>query len=239
MLQQQLGDVQASGLPRAACSFDVVLSAASDRLFDDAVEQTLDEADTFVRSIVPTADVWKYGTNRYEYPGIRRTWDVARSIHANDPSNHLILYFHGKGMVHGPDHDPGRDRSLWNKELTDNVVLRWRDVVRAFDEQPDIQKAGYTVSEDGFPWFNFWWARASHVQSLVRPVVTEDRYYYESWISCVADAGDPTAHTLSPPNTTLTLCPGNAGLKPGFPTFPADPRLMLEQCKPTTHGMLE
>jgi hypothetical protein len=53
MLQEQLGDVQSAGLPAAACTFDVVLSGSSDGLFDDDGEEVLDEADAFVRSIVP------------------------------------------------------------------------------------------------------------------------------------------------------------------------------------------
>ena len=229
LLEQQLGDVQASGIATAAASFDVVLAGESTHRYDDAVEQTLDGADALVRSILPAADVWKYPTNRYEYPGIRRAWDVARRVDESARANHWLLYFHGKGMV-----NHGAERPPWNKELTDAVVVRWRDVLAALDAQQGIQKAGYAGSDDGHPWFNFWWARASYIQALVRPEVTPDRFYYERWIGMV---GDASTRSMAAPNTTLALCPANRGLAPGFRAFPGTSEVIAEHCGAATPGL--
>lgn len=232
LLEQQLGDVQASGIAAAASSFDVVLAGDSTHLFDDAVEQTLDSADQSVRSILPAADVWKYPINRFECPGIRRAWDVARGVDEGSRERHWVLYFHGKGMV-----NHGSERAPWNKELTDNDVVRWRQVLAALDAQPDIQKAGYAGSDAGHTWFNFWWARASYMQVLARPEVTPDRFYYERWIGRVTDGADAATRALGAANTTLTLCPANRGLSPGFRTFPGNSELIAEHCAAVTPGL--
>lgn len=156
MLTEQLSDVVSSGLSSEARSFDIVLSGSSNSTFDDETEKSLDTAGDHVKALVPEADVWKFANNRFEYPGIRRVWDVARHISGEEASRHLILYFHGKGMVNGAKEEPNKTRTSWNKELTDNVVVKWRDIAHAFFKGPSIEKAGYTVSDGGFPWFNFW-----------------------------------------------------------------------------------
>ena len=31
-------------------------------------------------------------------------------------------------------------------------------------------------------WFNFWWARGTYLNTCEDPIITCDRYYYESWL---------------------------------------------------------
>lgn len=48
-------------------------------------------------SVRDMRQVSTYTENLYEYHGIRRVWEVARTCHQST----LILYFHGKGMANG------------------------------------------------------------------------------------------------------------------------------------------
>ena len=56
---------------------------------------------------------------------------------------------------------------------------------------------------------NFWWARSDWIRRLHVPVVSPDRFYYESWLfsvpgmrglSLVSDGGEPCQGTYYPHN---------------------------------------
>ena len=46
-----------------------------------------------------------------------------------------------------------------------------------------LDAAGHAASPEGIMWVNYWWARGSHLMTIVRPTVSKDRMYYEWWLS--------------------------------------------------------
>ena len=100
------------------------------------------QAEEWVRGILPSALIHRSTGNRFEYPGIRLVWDLVQlwlstlepgaAAEADDPSRHVILYFHTKRMT----------------------------CVDDFDTRPQIMKAGLAGSPLGFVWYNFWSAIA-------------------------------------------------------------------------------
>lgn len=142
-----------------------------------------------VRKIIPTAIISVTTENVYEYPGIRRVWELGQQIPRNESHTALILYFHSKGMSNGENIT--EVRSDFEKELFATVIDPWKPITKIFQNKVDINKVGYQVSDTGFLWYNFWWARASYIHTLVCPIVikewrAEQRFYYEQWL-CMLD----------------------------------------------------
>ena len=176
-LTQQLEDVRFSGLFAAASSIDAFLSTEETSRFNNEDQELLDQAAKLILDIYPHINVITWIKNHYEFQGIRRFWEVGQKY---PYSNHYVLYFHGKGMVNIRT-DKRRDPQ--NKDLTDMVVLKWRDVIRQFERNPTMHTAGQAVSGGGWLWSNFMWARGSHLHNVQKPVLCERRHYYEDWIA--------------------------------------------------------
>jgi hypothetical protein len=171
LLSSQLGDVAEYGLLARADSFYVEISSEAPALRAAAAAH--------VGGILPRANVTMHTGNRFEFPGILRVWELAHASAVRDPDRHVILYFHSKGMVNSCT---SIARSIWNRYLTKMVVAPFARVLRRFAHDKNVDVAGYAVSAWGFVWFNFFYARASHVRTLLPPVESEDRFYYEHWL---------------------------------------------------------
>eukprot|EP01038_Epipyxis_sp_PR26KG_P003967 gene3967-5687_t len=114
--------------------------------------------------------------NLYEYPGIRKLWNIGQS---NDDKT-IILYFHSKGMTSG---NLNETQDRWGRELSITVIDAWRDVLNEFQKYPHLNKAGYACSRAQWVWYNFMWVRASYLHTIVNPVISQRRHYYEDWIA--------------------------------------------------------
>eukprot|EP01031_Cornospumella_fuschlensis_P030321 gene30321-36640_t len=118
--------------------------------------------------------------NFFEYPGIVHLW---RSIeNETEAFNTLFLYFHTKGMVfHGSEY------KRQDEHIFRTVIEPWKEVSKRFQEDVRLNKAAYAISERGFAWYNFFWARGSYLQRLEHPMTPaaeqQVRYYYEDWLS--------------------------------------------------------
>jgi hypothetical protein len=233
LITTQLGELVTFGLAEAASSVSVVLASPSAGLFDDEGELLLENATVAVKQVLPGArsTVFLHSGGQTEYPGIRRVWDVAWEEPSADPhtnDNHVILYFHGKGMFNAPN--PGQARSHENSALTKVVVEPWRNVVSLFASDPALHKAGFAAAPSGWIWYNFWWARASYVRQLVRPILTQRRHYYEDWVGRVRDPGGNDAERSEEGgyflkaggHDSLTLCSGNQKRALGWVLTPAE-----------------
>jgi hypothetical protein len=111
--------------------------------------------------------------NLYEYPGIRLLYELA----LHNPEG-VYLYFHSKGMVY---HNQS-SRLPQEMVLFQSVVAQWRKVLGIFKEQLHINKVGYGASYAGFMWGTFFYARGEYLARCQPPVVSTDRYVFESWI---------------------------------------------------------
>ncbi len=112
--------------------------------------------------------------NLFEYPGIKKVYDLA--IKNKDK---LFIYFHSKGMVF---HENSKRNEIEEK-LTKNTFKNWHKTISIFKNNSNIHKIGLLPSDSGFIWYNFWWARGEYINKLEEPIISEDRYYYEVWLS--------------------------------------------------------
>lgn len=143
--------------------------------------------------------IHRHSGNRYEYHGIRLLWDLAHlesdspyassssslpislpdqsrvsgsrfeSKSKSDPTRHILLYFHTKGMVNG--HTPKSLRTFQNLLLTNHVIRPWREILALFDRDSSLNKAGrccsplfsvgFGTTSSGFelPMYTNWWSR--------------------------------------------------------------------------------
>lgn len=113
-----------------------------------------------------------------QYPGLQVVYSLAVVNQYSNSS--YILYFHSIDI----DEYRGK-RQYQEKALYKTVIQSWKQVLKIFDNHPEIDKIGSSFSKQGFFWFNYWWARASFLTKLEPPVKTTNHDYYEEWISYV------------------------------------------------------
>lgn len=167
IMSSQLGDLVRSGLLEYA-KLHVCITCNEDQ-----------DVKGDVLNIVPNASVETSHINTYEYPGIRKVWDLA-----NKYPNRITLYFHSKGITHIPNPHKYMCRTYTEKILFHNLITQWKKIIDVFDTFSNINICASICSEKGFPWFNFWWVRNRFiVDYIIEPVITKDRHYYELWLS--------------------------------------------------------
>ncbi len=104
-----------------------------------------------------------------------------------------------------------------------------------FNSNPTLSKAGLNTAPRGYEWGNFWWARASYVQTLAMPLICiHNRFVYEEWLGfvCQNQAGSfnqsisfsggqaamcsSGAYSFAGSNDSLSLCPPNLPMGKSF-----------------------
>jgi len=178
----QLQGIVSNGLADHASQIYVCLSTEYANETDVGTALVLRTAVDQVIKIIPKARVEATILNRFEYPGIRRVWDISNKLSEGEAKETVLLYFHSKGMFNTKEKG---SRDKIERLLSSTVIDAWTTVLHRFAEIPTLNKAGYAASEQGFIWLNFWFARASYLQMLVNPVITDNRYYYEDWLGRV------------------------------------------------------
>lgn len=112
----------------------------------------------------------------FEYEGIKKVYEVAKKS-----KNSYIIYFHGKGVSHL------KTKLLFLRHpyevLSFNrVIEKWERNIEWLSRAKNMKKLGL-LNSDGWMLFNFWWAKSSYINKLEPPLKTNNRYYYEAWIS--------------------------------------------------------
>jgi hypothetical protein len=118
-----------------------------------------------------------YLGNAYEFPALYVAW-VASCM--NRARNHVILYIHSKGSSPLPSNNMSA-RSRAEMTLYFEIVFPWRDILEATRDF-DADTVSYAHAGP-FPWFNFWWARASFVATREEVWPSPRRHYFEDWLS--------------------------------------------------------
>lgn len=114
--------------------------------------------------------------NLFEYPALHVAWMISC---ANPTPNHVVLYFHTKGSSHLPK-DGSLVRTHSEMALFYEIVVPWEDILTIFNlSDSDLVCLSYTGS---FPWFNFWWARASFIATREEVEPSARRHYFEDWL---------------------------------------------------------
>ena len=124
--------------------------------------------------------------NLYEYPGIKMAWDLGQIY---NKKTDIILYYHSKQITHFKHYNNIYNFIRFNKILTNIDTIK--DI---FSSMPQIDKIGNSCSETGWVWYNVWYVRGSYINTVEKPKITDNRYYYEDWIS------------RSPKNNKNSLC---------------------------------
>jgi len=206
LIMEQMKDLVSCGISDAAKSIQIVLAVKKSHNFNNTTERRINSASHLIHEILPKAEIHRSAGNRYEYPGIRRVWDLAKKTPSEEATKTLILYFHTKGMNNG---NQTRIKTHENMILTDMVIKQWKEIIARFQSEPALNKAGYAASDKGFIWNNFWWARASYLQNCPRPILTDNRYYYEDWLGRRKqdkNANEGETGAMMGPADCLSLC---------------------------------
>jgi hypothetical protein len=130
-----------------------------------------DEIRTIINRITPDANINRSATNEFEYPAMKLIYDLA---HEND--DRTFLYFHSKGMTHNL-----HSRSLEEITIFTETFENWRRNLQLMNKK-NADKMGLFTGEAGWIWYNFWFAKGSHISSLPMPQQSPNRYIYEEWV---------------------------------------------------------
>lgn len=111
--------------------------------------------------------------NEYEYRGILKVWEISKIYTL---STDIILYLHSKGMTRVNSFDDCKN-DYYYKIFED--INKIKEIFNIFYK---INKIGYFCSNSGFIWYNFWFVRGSYIKNVIKPIKTNRRHYYESWL---------------------------------------------------------
>ena len=93
--------------------------------------------------------------NVYEYPGFKTIYEISDETEKDT----YILYFHSKGMT-SHQHDLRR-------KLFDLSIANYEEVLKAFQNDENIDVVGSFPHPNGFVFFNFFWVRSSYFKKYV------------------------------------------------------------------------
>jgi hypothetical protein len=168
MFQSQMEEIRDTGLVDACDNFSIVVSGPAE------LHQTITIQG---KQLIPKAEVFCSEGNLYEYPGIKKVWDMAHTA----PADGVTLYFHSKGITHVKNPSKNSCRTRDERNIFSKVIGNWRNVLPLFGMFPSINKIGMACPEQGCVWFNYWWARNSYLSKCEDPIITTRRHYYEDW----------------------------------------------------------
>jgi len=140
----------------------------------------IQEAKLLIQSIInDTIDITEVYENTYEFSAFIKIRELALL----NP-NKIFIYLHSKGMI---NNNPSQNRTMIEILLTRSTLLNWDTTLFIFNNFQEIQKAGSFPAQEGWIWFNFWWARGSYLIScnpIEIPInmVENDRFICESWL---------------------------------------------------------
>jgi predicted O-methyltransferase YrrM len=99
-----------------------------------------------------------------------------------------ICYFHTKGVCSG-EIEQNIGLSSWRKYLNYFILNKWNNNIEKLKVH-DIVCVDYNFNEyhnkkiiDG----HFFWTKSEHIKSLPEPILSTDRFYYDSWINSKED----------------------------------------------------
>ncbi|KAL7453457.1 hypothetical protein ACHAWC_005136 [Mediolabrus comicus] len=117
----------------------------------------------------------------FEYHGIHAMWEIGQ---VNSGRDDIVFYFHSKGLTHYKEwKDYEANDNLF--KLTEKTLGEVDLVFEVFDLFPEVDKVGNKMSELGWVWYNFMFARGSYLKRVAEPIISSNRHYYEAWIANV------------------------------------------------------
>jgi hypothetical protein len=179
----QLNDIKDSGIilnTSHNINLEIIFSSDSMDNINDAIAITND----FFKDIAFNKyNIIIINDNLYEYPGISHLYK--KGVENPDA---LLMYFHTKGMSF--HNNAGRIND--EIKLTRYTLFYWEKIINIFNDKEHINKITLACSEEGWGWFNFFWVRGSYLKNCDEPIITDNRYYYESWLGRAKKNGSYT-----------------------------------------------
>ena len=121
-------------------------------------------------------------TNVHEYHSVTCLYNFCK-----ENPEHYVLYFNTKGVTR-PNNEPDTD---W-RNMADYIHIerykRCVDLLNYSDYNVCGAELGYTITNKGNDWIwdsyigNYWWAKATYINTLQPPILTPDRALYETWL---------------------------------------------------------
>lgn len=174
IIEGQLNDIKISNILNDA-KLHIIISASTNELLNEVLK--------FILSILINIDnlIFDLNTtleNKYEYEPIKKIYDIA-----NKEPEKLYIYLHSKGMYHLNISNNNNQRFYQEKTLTRTLIYQWKSIINIFNNNKNIMKVGLFPALGGWIWFNFFWVRGDYIRSCENPKISNNRYYYESWLS--------------------------------------------------------
>ena len=169
----QLQDIKNSGILQDNKNCNVNLDIVLSGKFIDLVDATIMIETFFKEQSYKHYKIHTINDNLYEYPGINQLY--IRSI---DNPGALFLYLHSKGMAFHRN----EGRIINEVKLTPNIVFPWKKIIQVFKTHKHVNKVTIASSDQGWGWYNFFWARGTYLRTCEKPIISDNRHYYESWV---------------------------------------------------------
>jgi len=86
-----------------------------------------------------------------------------------------------------------------------NVIDRWKEVINIFKNK-NINKVTFGCSKErnNWGWYNFYWVRGSYLKKCEKPIITDNRFYYEEYLGTQCNKNNiDECYSLSTNNTQL------------------------------------
>ena len=117
----------------------------------------------------------------YEHQGIRALWSEALTSNDED----ILFYAHSKSLS-----KINRTKEVsHDSKACSEIILRNSDIIisllNTFEsvEKVGISQAIGRKGEWGWMWHNFYAAKAKYLKNRPKPLLSDDRFYYESWLA--------------------------------------------------------
>jgi hypothetical protein len=156
-------------------TLNIIITTEDKELLNEGYELIKEYLKEKIEKIKYEIDI--YNENTYEYRGIKKLHELGK-----ENSDKIYVYIHSKGMYHYYNNNPNI-RWVDEVNLTRETINNWVHIKNIFERVKTIEKIGLLPSIHGFIWFNFFWVRGIYLNLCNDVKITEDRYYYESWLN--------------------------------------------------------
>jgi len=128
-----------------------------------------------------------FDLRQYEYPTLNRLWETCKAT----DDEFYVYYCHTKGASYRQNFKS----DIWRRVMAEAVLGRsWRECVVKLDEGNNT--CGIMI-RNGHYSGNFWWAKASYIRTLRKPLRSSNRFIHETWLSIRGNASCPVGYPVS------------------------------------------
>ena len=120
-----------------------------------------------------------FESSHFEHQGIRTFWSESMSSNDDD----ILFYAHCKSLSRI---DELKEIPHLSKACSE-IILGNLDIISSvLTTLESIDRAGICQGGNGWMWHNFFAAKASYIKTRPEPLLSDNRYYYESWLAGTA-----------------------------------------------------